>query len=75
VARVEQLAVSQAAFDRGLAAPGASRTADAWTAGLNWYLNPFVKWHFGFTRTVFDGDAEGLRRPENLLLARAQLVF
>ena len=75
VARVEQLAVSQAAIDRGLAAPGASRTADAWTAGLNWYLNPFVKWHFGFTRTVFDGDAEGLRRPENLLLARAQLVF
>jgi len=75
VARVEQLAVSQAAIDRGLAAPGSSRTADAWTAGLNWYLNPYIKWHVGFTRTIFDGDANGPRPAENLVLGRAQLVF
>lgn len=75
VARVERLEVSRSAITRGLAAPGASRTADAWTAGLSWYLNPYVKWHFGFTRTVFDGDTSGPRRPENVLLGRAQLAF
>ena len=75
VARMERLTVSPDAVQRGLTAPGASRTADAWTAGLNWFLNPYVKWHLGFTRTVFDGDAGGLRPAENLLLGRAQLVF
>src|ERR1051325_8589976 len=74
-ARVERLAVSRAAITRGLAAPGSSRTADAWTAGLSWYLNPYVKCHFGFTRTVFDGDPSGPRRAENVLLGRAQLAF
>ena len=63
VARVERLAVSRSAITRGLAAPGASRTADAWTAGLSWYLNPYVKWHVGFTRTVFDGDAAARDAP------------
>ena len=75
VARVERLAVSPEAISRGLAAPGASRTADAWTAGLNWYLNPYVRWHVEFTRTIFDGDANGPRHAENLLLARAQVGF
>jgi phosphate-selective porin OprO/OprP len=74
-ARVERLAVSREAVIRGLTASGASRTADAWTAGLNWYLNPYVKWHVGFTRTVFDGDADGPRHAENLLLGRAQVSF
>ena len=75
VARVERLAVSPEAISRGLAAPGASRTADAWTTGLNWYLNPYVRWHFEFTRTIFDGDPDGPRHVENLLLARAQVGF
>jgi len=75
VARVERFAVSPETISRGLAAPGASRTADAWTAGLNWYLNPFIRWHVEFTRTIFDGDAGGPRHAENLLLARAQMGF
>jgi len=75
VARIEGLAVSRNAMSRDLAAPGASRTADAWTAGVNWYLNPYVKWYVGLSRTVFDGDASGARHAENLLLGRAQLAF
>ena len=75
VTRVEHLGVSREAISRDLAAPGSSRTADAWTTGLNWYLNPYVKWHVEFARTIFDGDASGPRRAENLLLGRAQLAF
>jgi len=75
VARVERLAVSREAISRGLESPGSSRTADAWTTGLDWYLNPYVKWLFGFTRTIFDGDASGPRHAENLIVARAQLAF
>jgi len=75
VARVERLTVSPEAISRGLATPGSSRTADAWTAGLSWYLNPYVKWHVEFARTIFDGDANGPRRSENLVLGRAQLAF
>ena len=75
VARVEHLAVSRDAIGLGLAAPGASRTADVWTTGLNWFFNPFIKWYVGFSRTVFDGDSHGPRHPENLISGRAQLAF
>jgi phosphate-selective porin OprO/OprP len=75
VARVEGFAVSREAISRGLATPGSSRTADAWAAGLNWYLNPLVRWHIEFAQTIFDGDANGPRHAENLILARAQLAF
>jgi phosphate-selective porin OprO/OprP len=75
VARVQKLAVSRDAFARGLVAPIASRTADVWAVGLNWYLNPFIKWQINVERSVFDGDPDGLRHPETMLLGRAQLAF
>jgi phosphate-selective porin OprO/OprP len=59
----------------GLAAAGASREAEAVGVGVNWYLNPFVKWAVNVDRTVFDGDADGPRRAENALLFRGQLAF
>ncbi len=74
-ARYNELRVSQNAVDLGFAAAGASRTAEAWGVGANWYLNPFVKWVLNFERTVFDGDADGPRAAENALLFRAQLSF
>ena len=75
-ARFHTLSVSENAFALGFASPTASRTADAWTAGLNWYLNPFIKWNFNFERTVFDDDPQGAHRhPENALLLRAHLGF
>jgi phosphate-selective porin len=73
--RFQGLAVSRNAIGRGLAAPNASRTADAWTIGANWYLNPFLKWNFNFERTVFDREPSSPRRPENAVLVRAQLAF
>lgn len=72
VARVQRLRVSDNAFALGLSATGASRRADAWVVGLNWYLNPLVKWYVDFERTVFDRGLSSQRRPENMLTVQAQ---
>ena len=74
-ARYNELRVSQNAVDLGFAAAGASRTAEGFAVGANWYLNPFVKWVLNFERTVFDGDPDGPRPVENAVLFRAQLSF
>jgi len=73
-ARVEGLVVDQAAVDLGLAAPGSSRKAQAWTVGLNWVLTGNVKYVLNFERTIFD-DNRGTRPPENALAFRTQLYF
>jgi phosphate-selective porin OprO and OprP len=73
--RVQRLSVSPNAVQRGFASPTASTRALAYTLGVNWYLNPFIKWNFNFERTVFDGDPHGLRAAENALLLRAHLGF
>lgn len=74
-ARYHRLTVDQDAFSLGFAAPGSSRAAEAFTLGVNWYLNPFVKWALNVERTVFDGDADGPRPAENAILLRGQLSF
>jgi phosphate-selective porin OprO/OprP len=73
-ARYHALAVDEEAFTLGFAAAGASRTADAWTIGLNWYLTGNVRVTGNFERTVFDDDT-GPRRPENAAAFRTQLSF
>jgi phosphate-selective porin OprO/OprP len=73
--RVHALEVDPAAMSLGLAASDSSRQANAWTLGLNWYLTANLRYTFNFERTVFDGDAAGLRRPENALAFRAQFNF
>jgi phosphate-selective porin OprO/OprP len=74
-ARYHALRIDQAAITLGLANAGASREADAWTVGLNWYLNPNLKYVFNFERTVFDGDSSGSRKAENGLVFRTQVNF
>jgi phosphate-selective porin OprO/OprP len=74
-ARYQHLGVDAEAVALGFAAPGTSRTAGAFTAGANWYLNPFVKWVFNFERTVFGGHTNGPRSPENAVLLRGQISF
>jgi len=59
----------------GLAAPGASRSARSWTLALNWYPSAYVKYSVTFDGTVFDGDPDGARPAENLVLFRIQLGF
>jgi len=74
-ARYHALSVDEAAIRLGFAVAGASREAKAWTAGLNWYWNPYIRYTFNFERVVFDGDANGPRKPENILALRTQLYF
>jgi phosphate-selective porin OprO and OprP len=75
VARYHALKVDDRAFTLGFAAPDSSGKADAWTVGLNWYLTPNFKYVVNFERTVFDGDADGPRKPENALVVRGQASF
>ncbi len=63
------------AVDLGFAAAGASRKAQAWTVGLNWYLTGNVKYVLNFERTVFDDNRAGARAPENGIGFRTQLNF
>jgi phosphate-selective porin OprO and OprP len=74
-ARYHALTVDDRAFALNLAAPGASRKAEAWTLGLNWILTEHIKYVFNVERTVFDDDAAGARSPENGVVFRTQLNF
>jgi phosphate-selective porin OprO/OprP len=73
--RIHGLTVDQAAVDLGFAGPGASRKAQAWAVGLNWYLASNVKYVLNFERTVFDGNRDGARAPETAVAFRTQLNF
>jgi phosphate-selective porin OprO and OprP len=74
-ARYHAISVDEAAIALGFATAGSSREAKAWTAGLNWYLNPFMKYVVNFEHVVFDDDADGPRKAENALAFRTQVSF
>lgn len=74
-ARYHTLDVDAAAFEVGAVAPGASRTVDAWTIGVNWYLSRNLKHVFNYERSVFDGDPDGARPAEDAFVFRTQLSF
>jgi phosphate-selective porin OprO and OprP len=74
-ARYHALTVDEPAFALNFATAGASRKAEAWTAGLNWYLTPNFKYVINFERTVFDDGADDARRPENAFVFRTQINF
>jgi len=78
-ARFHRLEVDDDVFAGGFASLTSSASqADAWTLGLNWYLNPFVKVAVNYERTEFEdgGAVLGTDRPdESLLLTRFQLSY
>jgi phosphate-selective porin OprO/OprP len=73
-ARYNVLEVDDRVITLGLVGSGARR-AKAFAAGVNWYMNPFVKWVFNFERTAFDGFAGDPRPSEVVLLLRNQIYF
>jgi len=73
--RFHALTVDKDAFTYGLTSAASSRTASAWTSGLNWYLNGNVRCTGEFERTVFDGGSAGARPAERLFAFRTQLLF
>jgi phosphate-selective porin OprO/OprP len=74
-ARYHTLSVDERALVLGLAAPGSSRKAEAWTVGLNWYLTRNFRYTFNFERTVFDDDPDGPRKAESAVVFRTQVDF
>ena len=82
VARYAALNVDGKAFTDGFASSAKSADgANAWSVGLNWYLNRNVRADLNFSHTTFDGftgkAAPGVvpAQAENVLFSRIQLAF
>jgi phosphate-selective porin OprO and OprP len=75
VARYSHLELDGDIFSNGFAAAGASRRADQWTAGLNWFPTAFTKWYVNYEHTTFDEGVPSSRPVENVIVFRGQLAF
>ena len=74
--RVHGLEVERSAFPRFASPSGLAAGATAYTLGLNWYLNRFVRLQTNWERTQFDAaDPSAVLRDENVLITRVQLAF
>lgn len=78
-ARYHELNVDSSAFDGGNFAllSSSAKKASAWTVGVNWWLNRFVKTQVDYEETSFEGGAAGNRdrEKEKLLSSRFQVAF
>jgi phosphate-selective porin OprO/OprP len=80
VGRCAQLDVDDKAFPTFANPATSASEADAWAAGLNWYLNRNIRVNASFSRTTFLGNinpkqATVTRQPENVIFTRMQLAF
>jgi phosphate-selective porin OprO/OprP len=82
VARFAELNVDSKAFTDGFASSAKSADgANAWSVGLNWYLNKNLRADLSFSHTEFGGftgkAAPGTvpAQSENVLFSRVQLAF
>jgi hypothetical protein len=78
-ARYGQFRADEDAFRLGFAdAAVAGSDVDAYTIGLSWYLNRFVKAQFNYERTDFGRGlrfGSDTREHEDVLLSRFQIGF
>ena len=77
VGRYARLNVDDAAFPTFASATGSASRAEAWSVGLNWYLNADLRANLSFSRTTFDGGPASpvAAHPEDVLFTRVQLAF
>jgi phosphate-selective porin OprO/OprP len=77
--RYSQFRADREAFTRGFVDPAvAARSADAWTVGANWYLNPWLKFQLNYERTNFGTPLlfrTGMHDHEDVFLTRFQLAY
>jgi phosphate-selective porin OprO/OprP len=83
VARYAELDIDKATFPL-FSNPGTSATAaQAWSVGLNWYLNKNIRVNASYSRTTFTGGGGAgttapaivTRQPEDAIFTRVQLAF
>jgi phosphate-selective porin OprO/OprP len=73
--RYAALTVDRAAFDAGLAAPGASRDARAIGIAANWYPNAYVRYAVALERTTFTRNSAGTTPAQTTVVVRGQIAF
>ena len=74
--RIHGITTDPDAFPRFASPAGAAAEARAYTLGLNWYLNGFVRVQAFWERTRFDAaDAATALPDEDVLITRFQLAF
>jgi len=82
VGRYAELDIDDSAFPT-FANPASASGAQAWSAGLNWYLNKNIMLKASYSRTTFAGGggvgtaapASVTRQPEQVFFTRLQLSF
>jgi phosphate-selective porin OprO/OprP len=82
VGRYEELNVDDKAFSLSLpfaVSTASASSAQAWSVGLNWYLNRNFRVNASFSHTTFSGYTGTIpavpAQPENVLFTRLQLAF
>jgi phosphate-selective porin OprO/OprP len=83
VARYSELDIDNSAFNGFANSATSASAAQAWSAGLNWYLNKNIRLDASFTHTTFTGGGGAgvaapaivTRQPENVFFTRIQLAF
>ena len=74
--RYHVLTIDDKAFPVFANPAAAARSAKAWAAGINWYLNRAVKIQADYEQTHFKGGAAtGDRKTANEILTRFQVGF
>ncbi len=80
VARYESLNVDGHAASDGFASVSSplATQAQAWSVGVNWWLNEHIRINGSFSRTTFAGGSPGLAGglpPEQVFFTRIQITF
>ncbi len=83
VGRYAELDIDNAAFPVFSNPATSASAAQAWSAGLNWYLNKNIRVNLSYSRTTFTGGGGAgttapaivTRQPENVVFTRVQLAF
>ena len=82
-ARYAELNIDNAAFPAFANLATSASAAEAWSAGLNWFLNKNIRVNASFSHTTFTGGGGAgttapaivTRQPENVFFTRLQLSF